>query len=46
MMPRIRKPELTIGAACLALVVSFFLVTARAQQPARSPSTATTSAAS
>src|SRR5258708_19631906 len=34
MMPRTRKPELTIGAACLLLVVSFFLVTARAQQPA------------
>src|SRR6266699_7235393 len=34
MMPRSRKPELTIGAACLALIVSFFLVTARAQQPA------------
>src|ERR1044071_5402893 len=33
-MPRTRKPELTIGAACLALVASFFLVTARAQQPA------------
>src|SRR4029450_13881916 len=33
-MPRTRKPELTIGAACLALFVSFFLVTARAQQPA------------
>ena len=33
-MPRTRKPELTIGVACLALVVSFFLVTARAQQPA------------
>src|SRR5512132_1317755 len=33
-MPRTRKPELTIGAACLALFVSIFLVTARAQQPA------------
>ena len=29
-----RKPELTIGAACLALFVSIFLVSARAQQPA------------
>jgi hypothetical protein len=33
-MPRTRKPELTIGAACMALFVSIFLVTARAQQPA------------
>ena len=33
-MPRTRKPELTIAAACLALVTSLFLVTARAQQPA------------
>src|SRR5215468_2119666 len=33
-MSRTRKPELTIGAACLALFVSIFLVTARAQQPA------------
>src|SRR5262245_66695459 len=33
-MPRTRKPELTIGAACLALFVSVFLVTTRAQQPA------------
>src|SRR6267142_150031 len=33
-MPRTRKPELTIAAACLALVGSLFLVTARAQQPA------------
>jgi hypothetical protein len=33
-MPRTTKPELTIGAACLALFVSIFLVTARAQQPA------------
>src|SRR5690349_19060194 len=33
-MPRTRKPELTIGAACLALFVSLFLVTTRAQQPA------------
>src|SRR5258705_5483587 len=32
-MPRTRKPELTIAAACLALVGSLFLVTARAQQP-------------
>ena len=45
-MPPTRKPEITIAAACLALVVSFFLVTARAQQPAGSPSTTTTSAAS
>src|SRR5258705_8537198 len=33
-MPRTRRPELTIAAACLALVGSLFLVTARAQQPA------------
>src|SRR5215510_993341 len=33
-MPRTAKPEITIGAACVALVASFFLVTARAQQPA------------
>src|SRR5215470_12719164 len=33
-MPRTRKPELTIGAASLALFVSISLVTARAQQPA------------
>src|SRR5919108_1749986 len=33
-MPRTRKPELTMGVACLALFVSIFLVTARAQQPA------------
>src|SRR5882672_167128 len=33
-MPRTRKPEITIGAACVSLAVSVFLVTARAQQPA------------
>jgi hypothetical protein len=33
MMPRTRKPELAIGFACMALFVSLFLVTARAQQP-------------
>src|SRR4030095_9477647 len=33
-MPRSRKPELTIGAASLALLISTFLVTTRAQQPA------------
>src|SRR6266850_143269 len=34
MMSRTRKPELTIGAACVSLAMSVFLVTARAQQPA------------
>ncbi len=33
-MSRTRKPQITIGAACLALCVSFFLATTRAQQPA------------
>src|SRR5439155_22235784 len=33
-MSRIRKPQISIGAACLALWVSFFLATTRAQQPA------------
>jgi len=33
-MPRTNKPAIVIGASCLALVGSLFLVTARAQQPA------------
>src|SRR5262245_61752181 len=33
-MPRTRKPELTIGAACLALFGSIFVLHARTQPPA------------
>jgi hypothetical protein len=34
MIPRTETRPITIGAACLALFVSFFLATTRAQQPA------------